>query len=51
MIDRDRFNWPIYLEFLIMMINQFVSDIENQAELLCQTILESIVITIGKYLG
>ena len=50
MIDRGRIIWPIYLEFVILMIIQFVDDIEKLAELLCQTILESIAITIGKYL-
>ena len=50
MIDRGRFIWPIYLEFLMMMLNQFVRDIEKQAEILCQTTFEPILITFRKYL-
>ena len=51
MIDRDRVIWPIYLEFFMMMANQFVKDIEKQTEKIFKTAIESIWITIGKYLG
>ena len=49
MIDRDRVIWPIYLEFFIMMANQFVKDIEQQLEKVCETTFESILMAIGKY--
>ena len=51
MIDGGWFIRPIYLDFLVMMVNQFMSDIEEQTENICQTTLESIFITIGKYFG
>ena len=49
MIDRDRLIWPIYLEFFMMMANQFVDDIEKQLEKVCETLFESILMVIGKY--
>ena len=51
MIDRGWFIWPIFLEFLIMMVNEFMKDIEKQTEKIFQTAIESIWITIGKYFG
>ena len=51
MIDPGWFIWPIYFEFLIMMVNQFVEDIEKQTEKIFLTATESIWITIGKYFG
>ena len=49
MIDRDRVIWPIYLEFFMMMANQFVKDIEKQLENVCKTSFKSILMAIGKY--
>ena len=51
MIDRDRVIWPIYLEFFMMMANQFVEDIGKQLEKVCKTTFESILVTFGKYFG
>ena len=51
MIDGGWFIRPIYLDFLVMMVNQFMSDIEEQTENISKTTLDLISITIGKYLG
>ena len=51
MIDRGWFIRPIYLKFLLMMANQFMSEIEEQADNICQLTLQFTFITIGKYLG
>ena len=51
MIDRDRVIWPIYLEFFMMMANQFLEDIEQQLGKVCKKTFESILTTIGKYFG
>ena len=51
MIDRGWFILPIYLEFVIMMVNEFMKDIEKQTEKIFLTATESIWITIGKYFG
>ena len=51
MIDGGWFIRSIYLDFLLMMANQFMSYIEEQTENICQTTLQSTFITIGKYFG
>ena len=50
-MDRDRVIWPIYVELLMMMANQFVEDIEKQLENVCKRTFESILMAIGKYFG
>ena len=51
MIDGDWFIRTIYLEFLVMMVYQFMSDIEEQTENICPTTLQFTFITIKKYFG